>query len=73
MRMTPLLAPTVLVLILTACQSTATHKTAVTGSDSVRVACSAFRLISYDSEEDTKMTVDEIRQHNAAYKALCSK
>ena len=35
------------------------------------IPCASIRAITYDSAVDTKLTVDEIRAFNAAYRALC--
>lgn len=39
--------------------------------DAGRVACQAFRPITYSMFKDTSETVEQIRGHNAAYKSLC--
>jgi len=39
--------------------------------DSGRVACKAFRPITYSVLRDTVETVQQVREHNAAYKAVC--
>lgn len=74
MRMMRLIGLMLLALTLTACQSTKTPTTQPTN----KVACEAFRIIPYhysildtDLENDTMATVNEIRGHNAAYRALC--
>jgi hypothetical protein len=38
-----------------------------------KVACEAFREISYSAKNDTAETVTEIRGHNAAYNAICKR
>lgn len=53
--------------MLTACLSNPTLTTAQTD----KAVCGAFRTISFDSEKDTDMTIDEIRGHNAAYRSVC--
>ena len=35
------------------------------------VACKAFLPISFSAERDTAETILEIREHNAAYGAIC--
>ena len=34
-------------------------------------SCRAFEPISFDGEEDTPDTIKEIREHNAAWRAIC--
>jgi hypothetical protein len=58
-----LLAPLAMPLILAACQTT-------TQTSVIDTSCLAIEPISY-SRHDTPATVAQIRQHNAAYKALC--
>lgn len=53
--------------MLTACQSMPTQTTVTTD----RVACQAFKLISYSAKNDTPETIQEVREHNAAYTAIC--
>jgi subtilase family serine protease len=53
---------------MTSCQSIKTR----TIEPTTKVACEAFKQISYDSNKDTNQTVVEIRQHNAAYRELCN-
>lgn len=36
-----------------------------------RIACEAFALIKYSRLHDTEETIVQVREHNAAYKALC--
>lgn len=50
-------------LILAACQTT-------TQTSVIDTSCLAIEPITY-SRRDTAETVTQIRQHNAAYKALC--
>lgn len=59
-----------LVMLLAGCQMTGS--TATSGADAVRVACEAFRPITFSSSRDTEQTRKEIAAHNAAYLALCS-
>lgn len=47
------------VLLLAACTNT------------LDVACTAFQPISYSAAGDTAETVTQVRQHNAAWKAIC--
>lgn len=54
-----------LVLLLVGCGA----QPVVDGSG--RVACQAFRPITYSASKDTPETVEQIRGHNAAYKSLC--
>ena len=39
--------------------------------DPVKVACESFAIIHADPKTDTLETIKQIRQHNAAYHALC--
>ena len=48
-----------LVLILSGCGRT------------VDTSCSAFQPITYSAIGDTAETVTQVRQHNAAWEALC--
>lgn len=41
--------------------------------DPVKVACESFRAITYDRMADTLPTILQVKQHNAAYEALCPK
>ena len=50
-------------LILAACQTT-------TPTSVIDTSCLAMEPITY-SRSDTPATAKQIRQHNAAYKALC--
>lgn len=52
-------------LILAACQTT-------TPTSVIDTSCLAMEPITY-SRSDTAATAKQIRQHNAAYKALCAK
>ena len=45
---------------------------AITGTDAVRVACSAFQPIYFSARDDSELTVAQIMQHNAVFEALCS-
>lgn len=63
----------VIVLLLSGCVTSQS-----TTQPTNKVACEAFRIIPYhysildtDLENDTMATVNEIRGHNAAYRALC--
>jgi hypothetical protein len=53
-------------LILTGCLTT-THTTGTVDS-----ACLSFTYISYSLKNDSKKTVLAVREHNAAYDAVCS-
>lgn len=55
-----------LILILSGCANNQ-----VKGTQTNKVACEAFAIISYSAKSDTPETVKEIRQHNAAYRAIC--
>lgn len=59
------LAPLAALSILTACRTEI--PTAVTDT-----SCLAFEPITY-SRKDTPITAVQIRQHNAAFNALCGK
>ena len=37
----------------------------------VDTSCASFQPIRYSASRDTPETVDQVRQHNAAWKALC--
>lgn len=39
----------------------------------VDTACTAFTTISYSAADDTAETATQVRQHNAAWTALCAK
>ena len=52
-------------LIVAACQTT-------TPTSVIDTSCLAMEPITY-SRADTAATATQIRQHNAAYKALCDK
>lgn len=52
-------------LVLGACQMTPTTST---GDD---VACLAFHPMTYHAKRDMPDTVEEIREYNAALKAIC--
>lgn len=36
-----------------------------------RVACESFRIITFSRQQDTEETIAQVREHNAAYEALC--
>lgn len=59
----PRLCALALLLILVACKTT---QTTVTDT-----SCTAFRKITYSASGDTAITVQQIREHNAAWDALC--
>lgn len=54
-------------MILTGCLSMQTRSTGIV----VDTTCEAMRPITYSASRDTPETVREVRQHNAAYQALC--
>lgn len=60
------LAPLAAALILAACQTTATPTSVID------TTCLAMEPITY-SRKDTALTATQIRQHNAAWRALCGK
>lgn len=64
-----LLALGLLVLLLVGC---APKTAAITGTDAVRVACEAFRPITYSSSGDTEQTRKEIAAHNRVFVELCT-
>lgn len=64
-----LLALGLLVMLLAGCAPTTA---AITGTDAVRVACSAFQPIWFSARDDSELTVAQIMQHNAVHDALCS-
>lgn len=67
MRYAARLMPAVLsAMILTACVTTRTTETG-----EAEVACSAFAPISFSATRDTAQTVREVREHNAAWHAVC--
>lgn len=41
--------------------------------DPAKVACESFRLITFDRLTDTEETIRQIKGHNSAYRALCTK
>lgn len=51
-------------LILTGCQTT-------TRSGAIDTSCLAFETITY-SRKDTLQTIRQVREHNAAFTAICS-
>jgi len=56
--------------ILAGCVTTTASS--VKGTDSVRVACGSFAPV-YWSASDTDKTIAQVKEHNAAWKALCGK
>lgn len=36
-----------------------------------KVACESFKIITYDSQTDSKETYTQIIEHNEVYKAIC--
>ena len=69
MRMRLSLVPALLVLLLAGCTPTTA---AITGTDAVRVACSAFQPIWFSASDDSELTISQIMQHNAVFEELCS-
>lgn len=59
MRIRSIVIAASLVLMLAGCART------------VDTACSAFQPITYSASQDTEATVTQVRQHNAAWTALC--
>jgi hypothetical protein len=53
-----------LLLMLPACKTTGTTATTIESQ------CSAWRAIRYSAKKDTKLTVDQVRIHNAVGKRL---
>jgi len=60
-----------LAILLTACATKTTANVAIK-PDPTRVACAAFQRISWSSR-DTTATILEVKQHNAAWSAICGK
>ena len=58
-----------LVMLLAGC---APKTATITGTDAVRVACSAFQPIWFSARDDSELTVSQIMQHNHVYSELCS-
>lgn len=67
-RLTPLAIVSASVLTLTGC----VHPTRTPETEKV-VACGAFRPITFSRLHDTEETIRQVREHNAAYLALCGK
>lgn len=65
--LSPLILATALAGCITPTNSSATNRTVTNG-----VACGAFSPITWSSK-DTAETVLQIKQHNAAWIALCRK
>lgn len=66
MQSNALNTPAVLLsMMLTACGTIPT-----TATD---VSCSAFQPITFSAASDTPETVRQVREHNAAWRSLCSK
>lgn len=42
--------------------------TLITGTDA---SCRAFKTITFSGAQDTAETVAQVREHNAAYRAVC--
>lgn len=62
-------AALVLLVMLTACQHRMTPTTET--MDPTRVACGAFKPITYSFSQDTQTTRDQITAHNRVYEELC--
>ena len=37
----------------------------------VGTACSSFRIITYSASQDSTETIRQLREHNAAWRAVC--
>lgn len=59
-------AISMLATLTASCQTTSSS----VKTDTVRVACQSFEPI-YWSGKDTRETVAKVKEHNAAWKALC--
>lgn len=68
----PALLPlaTLLVTILTACQTIPTTET--TANPSENPLCIADLPITFSAMLDSAVTIAEVRRHNAAWRAVCS-
>jgi hypothetical protein len=56
---------------LTACANLTNLRGGINiGADTTRTACKSFAAIRWH-QKDTTLTLAQIREHNAAYKALC--
>ena len=65
-RLGKMLSLTCLAILLSGCATTN-----ITGTTTNRQSkCAAWRAITYSASKDTKMTVDQIRTHNAVGKKL---
>jgi len=53
-------------MTMTACATTGTTETI-----GDRVACEAFGTISFSAADDSAETVRQVREHNAAWRAVC--
>ena len=58
-------------LILAAAALTGCMTTAGTATDATMVACEAFRPVTFSGAGDTAETVRQVREHNAAWEAVC--
>jgi len=67
------LSATLLLLTLTGCANLTNLREGINlGKDTTRVACQSFAAIRWH-QKDTTLTLAQIREHNAAYVALCKK
>lgn len=57
-------------LLLCSMMMTACATTPQTGTD--RIACGAFSVISFSASGDTALTVRQVREHNAKWRAICN-
>lgn len=60
----PWMLAALLSTILTACETIPTTETP-------DLSCTAFSKITFSGQNDTAVTVRQIREHNAAYDAIC--
>ena len=60
-----------MLIILTACALLTV--TPAPKHDAAKVSCESFRLITFDRLADTEETIRQVKEHNAGYRALCSK
>jgi len=48
-----------------------TNSTKIIAPTHPKVACDSFKIITYDSNTDSKETYTQIIEHNEVYKAIC--
>jgi len=65
------LLASLLILPLSACGHLTQTAEVDLESTTTKVACGAFKIITYDRILDSDQTIVQVRQHNAAYRALC--